>query len=243
MEERVVVLGRSSLIILAAGLKIVLVIAFVQGTSRKAAALDSRPESLGAHLASTSGLLRYQAMFVILGTQLGIVVTTLRPQSDALCGGACCCVCNSGHGDNGPKNDRHSTSTTRADQRVTVVVIGLHGDGGQREVGTVHSNHSGLRQTRARVGFLNSRLYRHERDDQEDKQVDLRRVSSSAARRNREPNGTYRNCGLVHRAATLGKEDVHQDRHHNRGHVHAQGRPDEQATPHARVTVFDLLQA
>lgn len=53
---------------------------------------------------------------------------------------------------------------------------------------------------------------------------------------------TYRDCSLVHGAPTVGKEDVHQDSHHERGQVHAHGRTNEQTTPQARVAILDLLQ-
>ena len=54
---------------------------------------------------------------------------------------------------------------------------------------------------------------------------------------------TYSDGCLIHATSALGKVDVHDDCHGERGQVHEQGRTNEHGSPHARLGCLDPLLA
>lgn len=121
-------------------------------------------------------------------------------------------VCNCEEGDNRTENDGGGASAARAEQWVALFIIGLHGNGGHGEVGTVDGDHGGLGEAGLGVVFLDSRVDGDYRDDDEEKKVD-----------------GY--SSLVHRTARAGEEDVHEDCEGDRADVHAEGAAEEDPAP------------
>jgi len=103
-----------------------------------------------------------------------------------------------------------------------VLVVGLHADCGEGEVGAVDGNDAGLSKACAGIGFLNVGVYGDDGDADQEEEVDG-------------------DGGLVHGAARGGEEDVHYDCHSDGGHVHAGCAAHKDVAPGGRGgVVFNL---
>ena len=126
----------------------------------------------------------------------------LAAEGDALGSGAGGGVCDCEHGDDCTDDDGGGAGAAGANERVAVLVVGLHGDGGHGEVGAVDGYHGGLGESGLRIVFLDCGVDGDCRDDEEDDEVD-----------------GY--GGLIHGAAAVGEEDVHYYGHGEGDGVHS----------------------
>lgn len=128
-------------------------------------------------------------------------VASWRTFTASECKSVCRCACggvgNSQESDEGAEDDCCLTGTTCTNQRIALLVIRLHGDCRECEVSAVNADDGGLNQTGTRVGGLNGRMHGDNGDDQKEDEVDG-------------------DGGLVHRAAGVSEEDVHDDCHGER---------------------------
>lgn len=81
-------------------------------------------------------------------------MTRLASQRNALGRSARSRVGDCEHSNDGADDDGSRTSAASADQRVALVVVGFHGDGGHGQVGAVDGYHGGLGEPGLRVVFL-----------------------------------------------------------------------------------------
>lgn len=71
------------------------------------------------------------------------------------------------------EHDRGFACAICTNERVAVLVIGFHGDGGESQVGAVNTDSGGLSQASTRVGSLYGRVDGHGTDAQDKNKVDL----------------------------------------------------------------------
>jgi hypothetical protein len=115
-------------------------------------------------------------VLVVLGANARVAVAvrvSLRTESQAV---GCCARCRVGHGDegdNGADDDRGLACAACADERVALVIVGLHADCRQGKVGTVDCDNGRLGKSSAGVNTLNSGVDRDYGGNQEQQQVDL----------------------------------------------------------------------
>lgn len=134
------------------------------------------------------------------------------------------CVCYGEKRDDCAENSGRGSSASGANEWIAGIVIGLHGYGRHGQVGAVDGDGCGLCEARPWVGGLDGWMDRENRDSKEEDEI-------------------HGDGGLVHAAAAVGEEDVHDDGHGDASQVHAEGAADENPTPHSRVRLFDLLDA
>ena len=126
----------------------------------------------------------------------------LAAEGDTLGSGAGGSVCDCEHCDDCADNDRGGAGAAGANERVAVLVVGFHGNGGHGQVGAVDGYHGGLGEPGLRVILLDCGVDGDRGDDEEDEEVD-----------------GY--GGLVHGAAAIGEEDVHYYGHSEGHGVHS----------------------
>ena len=163
-------------------------------------------------------------MLVVFGADFRVRMAGRRAEGDALRRGSGGCVGDGEHRDDGAEDDGKGARAVGADDGVALLVVGLHTNGREGQVGAVDGNHGGLREAGFRVGVLDGRVHGDEGYDEQNDEVD-------------------RDGALVHAAAAAGEEDVHDDGHGEGCGVHAQRRADEQEAPGAGVTDINLFQA
>lgn len=164
MEQGVVVLGRVLLVVarVLAGVLVVVVIAvvvrIVQSRGGQRARFHGGAKSLGTQFATRRGLCGDKTVLVVAFTNLMVAARLASAQGQAVSGSASCGVGYGQEGKDGAHDDGSSASATSADQRVALVVIGLHGNGRQSQVGAVNANKGCLGKASTRVGVLNRRV-------------------------------------------------------------------------------------
>ena len=131
VEERVVVLSVRLLVVVAVVWALVFIIGvLVQSRSGQSTRLDSATESFGTHSTAAFRLGRDHIMTAFLGFKWGVFAATLvGAKSESISGSTGGGVGAGDKGDDGAEDDGGLASAVRADERVAVLVIGLHGDG------------------------------------------------------------------------------------------------------------------
>jgi hypothetical protein len=124
-----------------------------------------------AHIATGFGLLGDEAVFVVIATNRRVAVAvrvTLGAEGEAVCGGAGGCVCDGNESDDCADDDGCFAGAARADERVALVVVGFHTDGGEGQVGAVDGDDGGLGETRLGVDILDGRVNGGDGGDEEE---------------------------------------------------------------------------
>ena len=117
-------------------------------------------------------MLRDQAVFIVVGGELGVGVAAVGAHGEALRCGAGGCVGDCEHGDDGAEDDGGGAGAAGADQGVAVFIVGFHGDSREGQVRTVDGYHGGLGETGSRVRFLDCWLDGDEGYDDEEEKVE-----------------------------------------------------------------------
>jgi len=179
VEETVIILCGVALVVAGClGGRIVLVfgVRVVERGGREGTRLHSGAEGSLAHVTARFRLLGDEAVLVVIGADLRIAVAVgvaLRAESQAVGSGAGRGVGDGNEGDDGADDDGGLAGAACADQRVALVVIGLHADGGEGQVGAVDGDDGGLGETSAGVDILNGGVDRDDGCDEEEQEIDL----------------------------------------------------------------------
>lgn len=220
VEDAVAVLGSRAFVVMRRVVTEIAVLVVGEGCARRETALfNGSAESLGSHLAAGRGLLCHEIMLILFWETDAVGVA----QAETLSGCASRRVSDRQHGDNGAHDNRSRPGALGADERVALLVVGLHGHGRHCEIGAVDGNHGRLGQAGLGVVFLDGGIDGNDRDDEPKNEVDG-------------------DDSLVQVAIVASEEDVLDHCHGNGAEVHAQGRPDEHESPDLGVLVFDLSQ-
>ena len=165
VEQAVIVLSPEFLIILAAPAiahpvhRIIIIIVVVERVGRQGPGLDGGTEGFGAHLpARGRGLLVDEAVLGVVGADFAVRVARVAAERDPLRGGAGGGVGDGEHGEHRTEDDGGGAGAAGPDQRVAVVVVGLHAHGGHGEVGAVDGDDGGLGEAGLGVVFLDGRV-------------------------------------------------------------------------------------
>lgn len=158
MEERIVVLCRVALVVLAAASVVVadIIVVIIESICWETAFFHCLTESSCAHLAAAVRLLDYKVMFIVFGEADAFAFSA---EGYALC---CCsrgCVGYCEHGDYCADHDGGcSGCLSPTDERVALFVIRFHGDGRESEICAVDCYNGRLRKTCFGIVFLNRRV-------------------------------------------------------------------------------------
>jgi hypothetical protein len=161
VEKRIVVLRCVAFVVartLSRGVVIfVFGIRIVEGRGGEGTGFDGGAERGLAHIPPGLGLLRNQTMLVIVCSDSRISVAVrvaLGAEGEAVSGGAGGGVCDGYESDDCTDDDGCFAGAAGADERVALVVVGFHADGGEGQVGAVDGDDGGLGEARAGVDVL-----------------------------------------------------------------------------------------
>lgn len=180
MEETVVVLRSVTLVVTGClGRRIVLIfgVGVVECRSGEGSRLDGSAESSLAHVAARLGLLGDETVLVVIGADLRVAIAVgiaLRAEGQAIGGGTGGGVGDGDEGDDGADDDGGLAGAACADQWVALVVVGLHADSGEGQVGAVDGDDGGLGETGAGVDILDGGVDRDDGGGEQEQEVDLR---------------------------------------------------------------------
>lgn len=216
MEASVAVLRAEFLVVVASPcVALVVAVLVIECARRKRSVLNCASECLGSHLRTRWFCGDETVLAAVRNGRIAPVVRgvgALGQRTNALrcsTGGR---VRDCDKGDDSSEDDRGSTGATRAEQRVALLVVGLHRHGRHGKVSAVDGDHGRLSKTGLRVVFLDGWVDGDYRDDEEEKHVD--------------GDGS-----LVHGAAGACEEYVHDDCEGDGADVHAERAAKENPAP------------
>lgn len=151
VEQRVVVLGGTTLIVFGVIFIIRFIVAVIEGTGGETTASHGSTECFGTHLTPTGRLLSHKTMFIVLTAQLRIAVPTLGSQSNSLSGRTRGGIRNGRHGDNRTQDNTGGSGAAGPNQRVALFVVRFHRDSRHSQVGAIRGHHGSLGQARSGV--------------------------------------------------------------------------------------------
>lgn len=115
-------------------------------------------------------------MLIVVGANLAVAVTVgiaLRAEGETVSGGTGGGVGDGDEGDDCANDDGGFSGATSADQRVALVVVRFHANGGEGQVGAVDGHDGRLGEAGAGIDILDGGVDRDDRRDQKEEEVDL----------------------------------------------------------------------